>query len=68
MWLKFDLIIKFVNFYHSGVSTSIKAHNFARLLHGPLSNSVASNSKLGLFPKSRYPERFLTMFLIVYKV
>ena len=40
----------------SGVSTSIKAHNFARLLRGPLSISVASNSKLNRFPKPRYPE------------
>ena len=44
--------------HNSGVSTSIKAHNFARLLRGPLSISVASNSKLDLFPKSQYPERF----------
>ena len=44
---------------YSGVSTSIKAHNFARLLRGPLSIPVANNSKLGLFQKSRYPERFL---------
>ena len=43
----------------SGVSTSIKAHNFARLLRGPLSISVGSSSKLDIFPKSRYPERFL---------
>ena len=42
----------------SGVSTSIKAHNFVQLLRGPLSISVASNSKLDLFPKTRYPERF----------
>ena len=34
---------------YSGVSTSIKAHNFARLLRGPLSILVACNSKLDLF-------------------
>ena len=41
---------------YSGVSTSIIKHT---ILRGPLSISVASNSKLGLFPKPRYPERYL---------
>ena len=36
---------------NSGVSTSIKACNFARLLRSLLSISVASNSKLDPFPK-----------------
>ena len=53
-----SLLRCFVSNYDSGVCTSIKAHNFARLLRGPLFISVASNSKRDLFQKSRYPERF----------
>ena len=56
--MNFYLVQIWTKLTYSGVSTSIKAHNFVWLLRGTLSISVASTPQLDLFPKTWYSERF----------
>ena len=47
--------------YNRGVSHQLIKHTI-KILRGPLSISVASNSKLDLFSKSRFQLNVFTMF------